>query len=45
MTMPEIILVLGGGLAATIGLFRLAFCKIARHTARLLQLGWKDHWL
>ena len=45
MTMPEILLAIGGALLVTIGGLRVAFCRYAKHTKHLIEQGWKDRWL
>lgn len=46
MTEPETILFIVGLLmVVTFGVLRVAFCRVARHTAHLLERGWRDVWL
>lgn len=45
MTAPETILLLAGLLIFTFGLLRVAFCRVAKHTAHLIERGWRDLWL
>ena len=45
MTVFDFVLLSIGVVAVWLGVLRIAFCRIARHTRDLMQRGHKDGWL